>query len=195
MLDEAISARTFSASRNASERRGKISEDSATIRTLRWTRRHRQPRSSSLNTSNRHIPEHIDRHNKQREIDRGTQPVKGMCMGDQEHDPTVLAATDMAPQESLNSYRPTEAGKPCTFRSRTLIQTVRLDSRDIKPSWPLAIASLEQLSGWTVLALRLGTLALIQQCVRELAERDAPAALVVSLRELVEALAHMPLES
>ena len=78
---------------------------------------------------------------------------------------------------------------------RTQIQTVRLDARDVRPSWPLAIASLEQLSGWAVLALRLGTLALIQQCVRELAQPDAPAELVVRLRVLTDALAHMPLEA
>ena len=80
-------------------------------------------------------------------------------------------------------------------RARAQIQTVRLDSRDFRASWPLAIASLEQLSGWAVLALRLGTLALIQQCVRELAEQDARADLIVRLRALTDALAHMPLET
>ena len=80
-------------------------------------------------------------------------------------------------------------------RARAQIQTVRLDSRDFRASWPLAIASLEQLSGWAVLALRLGTLALIQQCVRELAEEDARADLIVRLRALTDALAHMPLET
>jgi hypothetical protein len=73
--------------------------------------------------------------------------------------------------------------------------TVRLDPADLKPSWPIVIASLEQLAGWSVLALRLGTLALIQECVRELAQRDAKAETVVRLRELVEALAHMPYEA
>ena len=72
---------------------------------------------------------------------------------------------------------------------------MRLDSRDFRPSWPTAIASLEQLSGWAVYALRLGTLALIQQCVRELAESDARADVVVRLRDLTDALAHMPLEA
>jgi hypothetical protein len=71
---------------------------------------------------------------------------------------------------------------------------VRLDPRDLKPTWPIVIASLEQLSDWTVLALRLGTLALIQNCVRELAQADARADLIVRLRALTEALAHMPLE-
>lgn len=80
-------------------------------------------------------------------------------------------------------------------RARTQIQTMRLDSRDFRPSWPIAIATLEQLSGWAVLALRLGTLALIQQCVRELAEEDARADIIVRLRALTDALAHMPLET
>ena len=73
--------------------------------------------------------------------------------------------------------------------------TVRLDTRDLKVTWPIVIASLEQLSDWATLALRLGTLALVQECVRELAQRDAKADVVVRLRELVEALAHMPYES
>lgn len=73
--------------------------------------------------------------------------------------------------------------------------TVRLDPKDLKPSWPVAIATLEQLSDWGVLALRLGTLALIQNCVRELAMPNAKAEWVVRLRELTEALARMPLET
>ena len=75
------------------------------------------------------------------------------------------------------------------------LPTVRLDPRDLKVTWPILIASLEQLSDWAVLALRLGTLALVQECVRELAQRDAKAEVVVRLRELVEALAHMPYEA
>ena len=73
--------------------------------------------------------------------------------------------------------------------------TVRLDPSALKPTWPIVIASLEQLAEWSVLALRLGTLALIQECVRELAQRDARAEVVVRLRGLVDALAHMPYES
>ena len=73
--------------------------------------------------------------------------------------------------------------------------TVRLDPTDLRPSWPVAVASLEQLAKWATLALRLGTLALIQECVRELAQRDAKAEVVVRLRELVDALAHMPFEA
>ena len=80
-------------------------------------------------------------------------------------------------------------------RERAQFQTQRLDSRDLRPSWATTIASLEQLSGWAVLALRLGTLALIQQCVRELAQEHARADVIVRLRALTEALAHMPLES
>ena len=84
---------------------------------------------------------------------------------------------------------------PHDHRSRAQIQTVRFDSRDFQVSWPMAIATLEQLSSWTVFALRLGTLALIQQCVRELSEPDAPADLIARLRVLTDALARMPLET
>ena len=73
--------------------------------------------------------------------------------------------------------------------------TTRLDPSDLKPSWPIAIATLEQLAGWSVLALRLGTLALIQECVRDLALRDARKDTIVRLRALVEALAHMPFDA
>ena len=80
-------------------------------------------------------------------------------------------------------------------RSRAQIQTMRLDSRDVRPSWSTTIASLEQLTDWGVLALRLGTLALIQQCVRELAEPDVRVEVLTRLRALTEALARMPLET
>jgi len=73
--------------------------------------------------------------------------------------------------------------------------TVQLDPRELRPSWPIVIASLEQLSSWAALALRLGTLALIQECVRDLAQRDAKREHVARLRELVEALAHMPFDA
>lgn len=73
--------------------------------------------------------------------------------------------------------------------------TVRLDPGTMKPSWPIVVASLEQLADWAVFALRLGTLALIQECVRELANRNARPEVLVRLRELVEALAHMPFEA
>jgi hypothetical protein len=33
--------------------------------------------------------------------------------------------------------------------------TVRLDMHDLKPTWPIVIASLEQLAEWSILALRL----------------------------------------
>ncbi len=73
--------------------------------------------------------------------------------------------------------------------------TVRLDASGMKPSWPIVVASLEQLADWAVLALRLGTLTLIQNCVRELAQSDARIEHVARLRELVDALAHMPFEA
>lgn len=72
--------------------------------------------------------------------------------------------------------------------------TVQLDPRTLAVSWPIVIASLERLGSWTVLALRLGTLALIQECVREMAMPNARAELVNKMRELVEVLALMPWE-
>ena len=85
--------------------------------------------------------------------------------------------------------RPVETRGPVETRP-----TVRLDPRDLKPSWPIVVAYLEQLTDWAGLALRLGTLALIQECVRELAQHDAKREQIVRLRALVEALAHMPFD-
>jgi hypothetical protein len=78
---------------------------------------------------------------------------------------------------------------------RTNVRTTPIDPRDIKASWPIVIAYLEQLSPWGVLALRLGTLALIQDCVKELAKPEADPDIVAGLRRLVDALAHMPMEA
>lgn len=92
---------------------------------------------------------------------------------------------------------PTEARAPAPPPPEVEVRftarpTVQLDPKDMRPSWPVAIATLERLGDWSVLALRLGTLALIQSCVRELAQPDASADHVVRLRELTDALAKMP---
>ena len=108
---------------------------------------------------------------------------------------TTEQAAENSSAPSSESETKNVVSAPPDRRTRAQIQTVRLDPRDFCASWPMAIASLEQLSGWAVLALRLGTLALIQQCVRELAEENARADLVVRLRVLTDALAHMPLET
>ena len=107
---------------------------------------------------------------------------------------TSVPSTTETAEESGGTMNSEVSSRP-NLKYRAQIQTARLDSRDFRPSWPIAIASLEQLSGWAVLALRLGTLALIQQCVRELSEQDARADLIVRLRTLTDALAHMPLET
>ncbi len=70
--------------------------------------------------------------------------------------------------------------------------TDEIDPRDVRVSWPAAIASLEQLGDWLVFALRLGTLALIQRCVRDMAETHASAGLVAWMQELTDGLARMP---
>lgn len=74
--------------------------------------------------------------------------------------------------------------------------TVALDPRTVTgPTWPVAIATLEQLGAWTVLAIRLGTLALLQECVRAMAQEDAPSSLISEAQALLDALRHMPWES
>lgn len=72
--------------------------------------------------------------------------------------------------------------------------TTRLDSHALTVSWPIALASLEQLASWGTFAQRLGMLALVQECVRELAQRDASASFAHKLKELAEALVQMPYE-
>lgn len=118
---------------------------------------------------------------------------------DHPSDPSGAAKEiSVVPGDAGNSVAaPDGQADPSKPRPRSRLQTcptMRLDPKDIRPSWPLVIAYLEQLAPWPVLALRLGTLALIQASVRELAEPNARADLVVKLRDLVEALAHMPLE-
>jgi hypothetical protein len=82
-----------------------------------------------------------------------------------------------------------KAISPTDFRP-----TVQLDPDNLKPSWPIVNASLEQLNACGPLALRLGILALIQDCVRDLALADSDGSAVARLRELVEMLAHMRFE-
>lgn len=123
------------------------------------------------------------------EVDGPTEP--------QFDDSGISAETANAESAPGPSTEPSTepSGTARNRRSRAQIRTARLDSRDFRPSWPIAIAALEQLSGWGVLALRLGILALIQQCVRELAEEHARPETIVRLRALTDALAHMPLEA
>lgn len=99
--------------------------------------------------------------------------------------------SESAPPPTIDEAPTTDSPRS---RQTHTYPTVRLDPRDIKPTWPIVIASLEQLAPWSVLALRLGTLALIQSCVRDLAQPTASAEQIVALRALVEALAHMPYE-
>jgi hypothetical protein len=59
------------------------------------------------------------------------------------------------------------------------------------PSWPLALAALERIGSWANYALRLGTLALLQECVRAMAEQRASPQLIDRAQELLDALRHM----
>lgn len=74
-------------------------------------------------------------------------------------------------------------------------KTDEIDPKDVRVSWPVAISTLDQIDPRMVFALRLGTLALIQECVRAMAQRDAKFHLVERMRELVESLAKMPWET
>lgn len=109
----------------------------------------------------------------------------------------AAGAADVTPASASTQAISTETKEPARgSRPRfASLATVKLDPNNLKPTWPIVIASLEQMSDWAVFAFRLGTLTLIQSCVRQLAEPDASADLVVQLRTLTEALAHMPLEA
>lgn len=73
--------------------------------------------------------------------------------------------------------------------------TTVLDPRTVTgPSWPIVLATLEQIGSWTTLAMRLGILALLQECTRAMALPNAPASLVNEAQMLVDALRHMPWE-
>lgn len=100
-------------------------------------------------------------------------------------DVTPASASQTTTEPSARGSRPRIGSHP----------TVKLDPSNLRPTWPIVIATLEQMSDWGVFAFRLGTLTLIQHCVRQLADPDASADLVVQLRTLTEALAHMPLEA
>lgn len=73
--------------------------------------------------------------------------------------------------------------------------TAVLDPRELMaPSWALVFAMLEKLGTWPSLAMRLGTLALLQECTRAMAQPDAPASLVSDAQTLLDALRRMPWE-
>lgn len=55
------------------------------------------------------------------------------------------------------------------------------------------MATLERLSGWAIQALRLGTLLLLQQCIRTMAQPGGDKrALLARAKELLAALDHLP---
>ena len=114
---------------------------------------------------------------------------------DSANDPVAPFADGTNP--GINPSLPDEAsdGIVISPMKRTDVKTSPIDPREMRASWPIVIAYLEQMSSWGVLALRLGTLALIQDCVKELAKPDADPDIVAGLRKLVDALAHMPMEA
>ncbi len=72
------------------------------------------------------------------------------------------------------------------------IRHTRHFAADASVGWPYAIASLERLNTWSVTALRVGTLLLLQQSVRSMAQPGARKALLIRHRELLAALEHIP---
>lgn len=78
-------------------------------------------------------------------------------------------------------------------KSRDPHPTVKLDPSTIKPSWPIVLAYLEQL-GLDGMAIRLGVISLMYGELRELAKPRAAPEHVNRLRDLVEVLAHLPLD-
>lgn len=73
--------------------------------------------------------------------------------------------------------------------------TVVLDPRTITgPSWPIVLATMEQLGSWTTLAIKLGILAMLSNVVRRMCEPDAPASLVGEAQTLLDALRFMSWE-
>ncbi len=70
--------------------------------------------------------------------------------------------------------------------------TVALDPRTITgPSWPVAIATLEQTSPQAVYALRIGHAALLRQVAQQMTAEDAGPELVEQAQRLLDALRHM----
>ena len=76
-------------------------------------------------------------------------------------------------------------------RDRT---TTVLDPRTITSSWPIVLATLEQIGPWTIFAMRLGTLALLRDCIQRMAAEDASASLVNEAQTLLDALRRMPFD-
>ncbi len=64
---------------------------------------------------------------------------------------------------------------------------------DASVGWAFAIATLERLGGWSVDAVRLGTLHLLQQCIRSMATPGGNKKLLLArAKELLDALDHLP---
>jgi len=71
-------------------------------------------------------------------------------------------------------------------------KTDELDPRDVRVSWPVALAHLEQLGDWTVHGMRLGALATLRQLIEYAAHPGASGLVVDRMRDIIEALARMP---
>jgi len=106
--------------------------------------------------------------------------------------PMSDAPTSEGEAKPDDAARAPRAVEPRTERSRP---TVELDPRELANgamTWPIVIAMLERIGTWATLAMRLGTITLLNAVLREMANETASAALVVQARVLLDALAHMP---
>lgn len=72
--------------------------------------------------------------------------------------------------------------------------TQAMDPLEPQLSWQSAVALLERLGPWTSYALRLGTLALLQECIGRMTDAKASRVVVLEARTLMDALLQMPWE-
>jgi len=64
---------------------------------------------------------------------------------------------------------------------------------DVNVGWQYAVASLERLNSWAVTALRLGTLWLLQRCIRDMSRPGAKSTeLLKQAQELLTVLERLP---
>jgi hypothetical protein len=70
--------------------------------------------------------------------------------------------------------------------------TAKIPRSELVGAWPEALTALEKLGPWATHAFRLGILRMIEDTSWKMRNENYDPALVVELRELIEALAHLP---
>lgn len=89
--------------------------------------------------------------------------------------------------DSLLIVTPVDPNHDTTTRTTVEMDPLMISS----PSTAVAIATLEKIGPWAVDAFKIGTLAILEQLVREMGSPDAKVDLIMKTREIVEVLAHM----